>query len=70
LSSRWLAAKGDNFSEFKKEDLQEFSALQKREFVSLLLDSCTTDNMPVAKLEALDRLYELSAITNSEIQFR
>ena len=68
LSSRWLAAIDSDLSSFTADDLKEFSALQKREFISLLLQSNAT--LSVCKLEAMDSLYQLSTIKNSEICFR
>ena len=68
LSSRWLAATDSDLSSFTADDLKEFSALQKREFISLLLQSNAT--LSVCKLEAMDSLYQLSTIKNSEICFR
>ena len=68
LSSRWLAAVDSDLSSFTVDDLLNFSALQKREFISLLLQSDTA--VSVAKLEAMDSLYKLSTVKNSEIRFR
>ncbi|XP_076469755.1 leukotriene A-4 hydrolase-like isoform X1 [Babylonia areolata] len=68
LSARWLAASDSDLSSFGASDLEKICSLQKREFLSLMLQSSSV--VSVAKLEKMDQLYNFSAVKNSEIRFR
>ncbi|PVD24845.1 hypothetical protein C0Q70_15331 [Pomacea canaliculata] len=68
LSTRWLTASDADLTMFLSSDFEQFSSLQKRIFISLLLEAKSPLTVP--KLKQMESLYHLSKIKNSEIRFR
>ena len=67
LKQKWLDWNPSTPCPFKPEDLSSFSASQKIEFLGELLEE---QPLPIAKLEKMQELYDLDAVTNSEIKFK
>lgn len=65
LVKSWTLAKG-NYTAFKKSDMKDLDSLQQRQFVGQLLDAEVTLEM----VKALQEIYELDTIRNSEVRFR
>lgn len=65
LVKSWTLAKG-NYTAFKKSDMKDLDPLQQRQFVGQLLDGEVTLEM----VKALQEIYELDSIRNSEVRFR
>ncbi|XP_071961520.1 leukotriene A-4 hydrolase-like [Antedon mediterranea] len=68
LSDRWSKASEDDLKSFNSDDIADFSAMQKKEFLEQLLHKRAT--LPESHLLAMDENYQFSASKNSEIKFR
>nr|XP_053650961.1 leukotriene A-4 hydrolase-like isoform X1 [Cherax quadricarinatus] len=67
LCKRWVEWDITKDCPFRKEDLNNMSANQIREWLAQMLEE---EPMPVRKLEKMDELYSMSSRNNSEIKFR
>ncbi|XP_033105595.1 leukotriene A-4 hydrolase-like [Anneissia japonica] len=67
LCELWDQASEDDLGGFSKTDIEDFSALQIKEFLGQLLQK---DPLPISHILAMDNAYQLSASHNSEIKFK
>nr|CAD7194164.1 unnamed protein product [Timema douglasi] len=67
LSKKWVSWDGQGDCPFQISDLSSFTAQQVKEFVALLLHEAP---LSLRKLKTMDKVYDLSSKTNTEIRFR
>ncbi|XP_041349920.1 leukotriene A-4 hydrolase-like [Gigantopelta aegis] len=67
MCNMWVEASEADMSQFGKHDLHDFSSIQEREFINLLIQK---PPLPVFKLEKMNELYQFGVVINSEIRFR
>ena len=67
LKDQWVNWDGADSSKFNASDYQNLNSGQKIEFLSILL---TEKPLSVDKLKAMESLYKLNSVVNSEIRFR
>ncbi|ESO84303.1 hypothetical protein LOTGIDRAFT_222151 [Lottia gigantea] len=65
LCDRWNSA--TEYSTFSPTDLNDMLPAQKKEFLAELLEK---DPQPIERLEAMNRVYDLNSVINSEIRFK
>ncbi|KAI8056806.1 peptidase family M1-domain-containing protein [Syncephalis plumigaleata] len=66
LAKRWDAARTSDELDFTPQDIENFSSSQKVAFFDKL---ATYPSLPADKLSAMDRIYGLNTIMNSEVRF-
>jgi len=67
LAARWDAARNSNKLDFAPSDIEQFNTLQKVVFLERLSDLTP---LPHHLLSEMDRIYDFSAVRNSELRFR
>ncbi|KAL2912780.1 Leucyl aminopeptidase yscIV [Polyrhizophydium stewartii] len=67
LANRWDAARNETSPKFNKDEFAAFDSAQKVMFLEKLSQKPT---FTVSTLEAMDRIYDLTSITNCEVRLR
>ncbi|CAG8490803.1 8958_t:CDS:10 [Funneliformis mosseae] len=68
LSKRWdLARNNENFEEFSPKDIENFITNQKVVFLDRMFE-CSP--LPHSAIIAMDKIYDLTSVRNSEVRFR
>ncbi|XP_046356909.2 leukotriene A-4 hydrolase-like isoform X2 [Haliotis rufescens] len=67
LREKWCTASDSDLSQFNADDLTPLSSMQRREFLSQLLQQ---PPLSVTKLQKMQEVYDFNSVRNSEIRFR